>query len=108
MWPQTLAIPGVIGGVVFSVVLRIAEGRRRFDELSLLRFGVWGAVTGLLLGVLAVAAGLAHAAPLWLRAAVIIGPVTLLSAISAAGTLALARRGGKRDVLDAGYPRDSP
>src|SRR5918992_5973371 len=57
MWPQTLAIPGFLGGVVFSAVLRIAEGRRRFDELSLSRFGAWGAVAGLLLGVLPFAVG---------------------------------------------------
>jgi hypothetical protein len=30
-------------------VLRIAEGRRGFDELSLARFAAWGAVTSLLL-----------------------------------------------------------
>ena len=60
-WPTALAIPGFLGGAVFSAVLRIAEGRRRFDELSLPRFGAWGAVTGLLLGVLAVSAGVASA-----------------------------------------------
>ncbi len=42
MWPQTLAIPGFLGGVVFAFLLWIAEGRRRFDELSLPRFGLWG------------------------------------------------------------------
>jgi hypothetical protein len=102
MWPQTLAIPAFLGGVVFSVVLRIAEGRRRFEELSLPRFAALGAVAGLLLGVLAIAAGAAPDAPLWLRAAVIVGPVTLLSAASAAATLALARRAHGREVLDAG------
>ncbi len=102
MWPQTLAIPGFFSGVVFSALLRVAEGRRRFDELSLPRFGALGAATGLLLGALAIAAGLASDVPLWLRAAVIIGPVTVLSAVSASGTLALARMGGKRELLDAG------
>jgi hypothetical protein len=42
VWPTALAIPGFLGGAVFSAVLRIAEGRRRFDELSLPRFGAWG------------------------------------------------------------------
>lgn len=102
MWPQTLAIPGFVGGVVFSMLLWMAEGRRRFDELSLPRFGALGAASGVLLGALAVAAGAAPGAPLWLRAAVIIGPVTLLNAASAAGTLALARRGRKRELVDAG------
>ena len=102
MWPQTLAIPGFVGGVAFAALLQIAEGRRRFDELSLPRFGAWGAVTGLMLGVLAVAAGAANEAPLWLRAAVIIGPMTLLGGVSASGTLALARMGGKRELSGAG------
>lgn len=103
MWPQTLAIPGFFGGVAFSLVLSISEGRRRFDELSLLRFGVLGAVAGLLLGVLAVTAGTARGVfPLWLGAAVIIPPVTLLSALSASGSLALARKAKDREVLDTG------
>ncbi len=50
MWVVTLGVPGFLGGVVFSAVLGIAEGRRRFDELSLSQFGAWGAVAALLLG----------------------------------------------------------
>ena len=42
IWVSALAIPGFLGGAVFSAVLRIAEGRRRFDELSLSRFGLLG------------------------------------------------------------------
>src|SRR5688500_7172712 len=61
VWVPALAVPGFLGGAVFSTVLRIAEARGRFDELSLPRFGAWGAVGGLLLGVLAVAAGVASA-----------------------------------------------
>jgi hypothetical protein len=93
VWVTALAIPGFLGDAVFSTVLRIAEGLRRFDELSLPQFGAWGAVTGLLLGVLAVSAGVANAIfpGLWLRAAVIIGPTTLLSAVSAVGSGLLFR-----------------
>ena len=102
MWPQTLAIPGFVGGVVFAVLLWLAEGRRRFDELSLPRFGAWGALVGVILGGLALSAGAAGSVlPLWLRAAVIVGPVTLLSAVSATGSLALARRAEKREPLPA-------
>ena len=57
-----LAMPGFFGGALFSVVLGIAGRRRRFDELSLLRFGAWGAVGGLLLSLVPaalVAVGLA-------------------------------------------------
>jgi hypothetical protein len=103
VWVTALAIPGFLGGAVFSAVLRIAEGHRRFDELSLPRFGAWGAVTGLLLGVLAVSAGMASAIfpDLWLRAAVIIGPTTLLSAVSAVGS-ALLFRYAAREQTPAG------
>ncbi len=41
-----LAVAGFIGGAAFSGVLGIAEGRRRFDEMSLPRFAGWGAVGG--------------------------------------------------------------
>lgn len=99
IWPFVLAIPGFLGGVVFSVVLRIAAGRRRFDELSLPRFAAWGAVAGLLLGGLLRAAGIGDAAPLWLQLAVLGGPTALLGAISASGTLALARRAQRRELV---------
>lgn len=102
MWPQALAIPGFLCGVGFSVVLRVAEGRRRFEELSLPRFTGWGAVGGLLVGAFVVAMGFASAAPLWLRAVAFMGPVALLSAVSAAGSLALARMAEEPASLGAG------
>jgi hypothetical protein len=93
MWPQTLAIPSFLGGVVFAVVLGIAGARRRFDELSLPQFAAWGAVAGLLLGGLAVSIG----APVFFA-----GITTLWSAAAAAGSLALARRAQDRELLAAG------
>jgi hypothetical protein len=104
IWPAALALVGFLGGAVFSTVLRIAEGRRRFDELSLLRFGAWGAVGGLLLGVLFVLPGLVGAGfdpGQWLEVAALIGSATLLSPVSAAGSLALARMAEERELLDA-------
>lgn len=102
IWPTALAIPGFLGGVVFSTVLGIVEGRRRFDELSLPRFGALGAAVGLLLGGLGVAAGVASALlpGVWLGAAVIIGLTTMLGAVSASGTLVLARTGEEPELLD--------
>jgi len=95
MWPQTLAIPGFLCGAVFSVMLGIAASGRRFDELSLPRFAALGAGTGLLLGVLAAITG-PESLPLWLRAAVVITPLTVLSAASAAAALAVARMAERR------------
>lgn len=103
-----LAVPGFVGGALFSVVLGIAGRHRRFDELSLPRFAAWGALGGLLLTVVPatmVALGLATVSSegmgLWPLTAVIGAPFTLLSAGSAAGSLALARRAEHRALLDA-------
>ncbi|MGE0552793.1 MAG: hypothetical protein AB7R55_05135 [Gemmatimonadales bacterium] len=101
MWPQTLAVPGFVGGAVFSVLLSITEGRRSFGELSMRRFGAWGAVAGLLLGGLAVAAGAGSGLSLALRAVAIVAPVTAMSVLSASGSLALARLATKRKSLPA-------
>ena len=101
MWPQTLAIPGFLCGAIFSVVLGIAASGRRFEELSLSRFGALGAVAGLLLGGLAAATGPASL-PLWLRAAVVLAPLTILSAASATASLAVARLAERRALPPAG------
>jgi hypothetical protein len=102
-----LAIPGFFGGALFSIVLGIAGRRRRFDELSLPRFAAWGAVGGLLLSLVPaamVAVGLAGLGRpevgLWQITATISGPLTLLSAVSASGSLMLARRAENRELRD--------
>lgn len=81
---------GFVGGTIFSTVLSLAEARRRFEQLSLPRFVAWGALGGLVLGGLAVTAGLLGPG-LTVLDAVITGAATLLGAGSAAGTLAIAR-----------------
>ncbi|MEZ4588911.1 MAG: hypothetical protein R2909_21270 [Gemmatimonadales bacterium] len=101
MWPQTLAIPGFLGGVVFSLLLSIVERRRSFGELSMRRFVAWGAVTGLLLGGLAVGIGAGSGLGLALRAVAIVAPVIAMSVLSASGSLALARLASKRSSLPA-------
>ncbi|MFN8669589.1 MAG: hypothetical protein U0164_20545 [Gemmatimonadaceae bacterium] len=92
MWPQTLAIPGFMGGVIFALVLMIAGGRRRFDELSIPRFAAWGALAGLVLGSIGVSNGL----PLY-----VLGITALGGAVAASGALSLARRAGDRERLMA-------
>ncbi len=93
MWVAVGGYPGFLCGAVFSAVLGIAEGRRRFDELSLSRVGAWGAVSGVLVGALPFVLGSSENAglPAWLLGVAIIGSITLLSAVSAAGSLALAK-----------------
>jgi hypothetical protein len=108
------AVPGFFAGMFFSIVLGIAGRRRRFDELSLLRFAAWGAAGGLLLTLFPfalVAVGLASregsAVGTWQILAVITGPFILLSALSASVTLILARRAEDRRSREVGEGRVS-
>src|SRR5687768_14060113 len=100
-----LAIPGFFGGALFSIVLSIAGRRRRFDELSLPVFAAWGALGGVLLtlfpfALVAVGLGSREGSTIsdWRIISVISGPFIFLSAISAAGSLLLARRAQERKV----------
>ncbi|QJR37221.1 hypothetical protein [Gemmatimonas groenlandica] len=104
-----LAVPGFVGGALFSVLLGIGEHRRRFDELSVRRFAGWGAVGGLLLTMIpasAVLSGSATGADLahefWALTSILVVPLTTLSAASAAGSLWLARRAKGSRELEAG------
>ena len=102
-----LAIPGFFGGALFSTVLGIAGRRRRFDELSLPRFAAWGAVGGVLVSLIPaamVSAGLGSVGEgvnLWLSTAAVMGPFTLLGAVSASGSLKLARMAEAQELSDA-------
>lgn len=105
-----LAVPGFFGGVFYSLVLGIAGRRRRFDDLSVPRVAAWGALGGLMLALLPVAmvrVGLATpsspGAGLWQITAIAAGPLILLSAASATGSLLVARKAERR-ALSAGRP----
>lgn len=110
-----LGVPGFAGGIIFSIVLGVAARRRKFSELSVGRFAAWGAAGGLLLSLIPAALvglGLANGggsetglgtAEL---TAVIAPPLMVLSSISAAVSLLLARRAADkklsaREVLDS-------
>ena len=90
MWPAVLAIPSFVGGVLFSVLVSITERKRRFEELSFSRFGLWGAITGTVIGFLL---GLPVA---------LLAPMAIVGGASAATSLALARVGEKRESLPRG------
>jgi O-antigen/teichoic acid export membrane protein len=99
IWIPVFAYPGFLAGVGFSVVLRVAEGHRRFEELSLPRLAGWGVVVGLLLGVLAFALGTTSVGfPLWLLGVVIFGSTALLSVVSAVGSVLLFRYVARRKL----------
>ena len=104
IWPALMGINGFIGGVVISGVLRVAEGRRSFDEVSLVRFATCGIVSGVVVGALAVSIGLADdiaidtpqrmpIAPL-----VLIGITTALALVAAIGSSVFFRLVARRQT----------
>jgi hypothetical protein len=88
VWPTVLAIPGIIGGVLFSVLLLIAERGRRFDQIPFARIAIWGAATGILLGILTIPAEVGDVSP---GAAGMIGIFTALSLVAAIGSAVFFR-----------------
>ena len=89
---------GFVTGIIFSGILVLSERRRRFDRVSLWRFAGWGAVSGLLLsGIFAVAAAF-RGETLWGEFLVFGPPLTMASAVCAAGSLAMARRAERREL----------
>ena len=86
---------GFLGGTLFSIVLGIAEGRTRLDQVSIPRIAAWGGI-GTLLFATPIAFGLG------LTAEMLFGLpfVVLLGAGSAAGALAIARAAQDRELLE--------
>lgn len=92
MWVAIGAYPGFLSGVVFAAVLAMAD-RRGLDALPLARAGAWGALAGLLVGVLPFTIGESTTElPLWLLAAAVVGAFTAMSALSAVASARVARR----------------
>lgn len=89
--PYIFAPLGFATGAIFSGLLIATERRRPFDQLSVARFAMWGAVSGLLLASVITAAA-ALRGENWPAEFRLFGPPLVLgSAVSAAGLLTLAR-----------------
>ena len=82
VWITVLAVPGFIGGIIFSAMLLIAERSRPFDKVPLLRFALWGTVTGIVLGLLSIPAEVGDVSP---GAAGMIGSGAALGLVSGVG-----------------------
>ena len=96
-FPLLFGALGFIAGVIFSGLLVLTEGRRRFDQMSLPRFAGWGAVGGLLLSALFV-----RGASLgWGEVLTISTTFALACAVCATGSLAVARRAVRRELPDS-------
>ena len=98
-WLVVGMLPGFLCGAVFSAVAGMADGRHELGESSLSRAGAWGAASGLLVGGLWLVLALLSDPPQWLLNVVVVGSLTLLSAISGAAVALMGRMTG-RDLMD--------
>jgi hypothetical protein len=96
-WLVVGMLPGFLCGAVFSAVSGIADARHGLDELSFSRAGALGVASGLLVGGLWLVLALLSDPPQWLLYVVVVGSLTLLSAVSGVGAALLARM-GKNDA----------
>jgi hypothetical protein len=95
--PLVFGLFGFFAGIVFSAVLALTEGRRSFDQMSLPRFAGWGAIGGLLLSALVAKAGSLG----WGDVLALAPTLAIASAVSASGSLAMARRAVRRELPDS-------
>lgn len=95
MWPQTLAIPGFIAGILFAILLMIGARHRRLDELSLPAITGLGAAAGVLLGMIAMLIG----APL-----AFVAITALFGALGGTVSLGVVRLAGRRERLPGTEP----
>lgn len=102
MWIMVGALPGFVSGVIFSGVLSTVARRRRLEDLSVVRVGGWGALAGLATAIIPMLLGDRGEAPMWPLAVIIVPTFTLLSGLSAAGSLALAQRAIRRETIHGG------
>ena len=95
--PLVFGLFGLMAGMVFSAVLALTEGRRSFDQMSLPRFAAWGAVGGLLLSAL-----VARTMSLgWGDVLALAPTLAVASAVSASGSLAMARRAARKELPES-------
>jgi hypothetical protein len=103
-FPIVFGVLGFLAGIMFFGLLVLTEGRHRFDEMSLPRFAGWGALGGLLLSVLFVMATSLG----WGELLAVAPTFALASAVSASGSLALARRAARRELPGIGEDTAEP
>ena len=96
-FPLVFGVVGFIAGVTFSWLLVLTEGGRKFDQIRLSRFAVWGAIGGAVVSVL-----FGRAASLGWGDVLMLAPtLAVASAVCASGSFALARRGQPLELTDA-------
>ena len=102
-FPLCFVLLGFLAGALFSTILGLVERGRGFHQLSLPRFAGWGAAGGLLFSVLfALTVTLVGSGAL-LDDLVFLAPLFAgAGGVSAAGSLALARRADALELPTGG------
>ena len=95
------SIIGFMAGGSFAVMLTVGEGRRRLDQLSLGRVGLWGAIGGIAVvywahGPIPWSAFFQFPGAFVYGTLLTFGPPCLLGAGFAAGSVAIARQADKK------------
>jgi hypothetical protein len=99
MWFLIFGYPGFLGGVLFSILLALRERRRAVVDLALPRVAAWGGLAGFAVGSLPFLIGdPSGSVPVALLYAIAAGSITTLSALSAAGTVAIAQRAARAEL----------
>lgn len=96
MWMQTLGLPGLVAGLVYSVLLMVTEGRRPFAEVAPSRAVAWGAVAGTSVAAFVVwgmSTGLSEPVQL---AVGVVGYAALMGAASGIASVVLFRYAGQK------------
>lgn len=98
VWPTVMAVPGFVGGVLFAPLLTLASRGRTLGEISLIRFALWGAATGVILGLLTIPAEVGDVSPGW---AGMTGIFAALGTVAGLGTGVFFRLLGGKRTADA-------
>src|SRR5688572_26812872 len=98
VWLTLLAVPGFVGGLLFSGLLWFAEGRRSFNEISLARLSLWGVITGLVIGLLTIPAEVGDVSPGAVGMTAIATSLGLVAALGSAVFFRILGRLQTRDV----------
>ena len=93
VWPTVLAVPGFVGGLIFAALMAFSERGHSFDQVSLLRFALWGGATGVVLGLLTIPAEVGDVSP---GAAGMTAIATVLGLLAGVGTGMFFKLVGRR------------
>jgi hypothetical protein len=83
IWPIMLAVPGLVGGIVFFALILVVNRGPSLDEMPIIRYAMCGIATGFALGLLSIPAEIGDASPGALGITVI---AVILSAVAGVGT----------------------